>query len=42
VPTGEGSPNDPPQRSMTPALAVILGGVAVYAIGMGVRLWKAR
>jgi hypothetical protein len=27
---------------MTPALAIILGGVAIYAIGMGVRKWKAR
>jgi hypothetical protein len=27
---------------MTPALVIILGGVAIYAIGMGVRKWKAR
>ena len=42
VPTGSGPPSDPPRRSMTPALVIVVVGAAIYAIGMGVRKWKAR
>ena len=42
VPTGSGPPDDPPRRSMTPAIGIIALGVVFYGIAWTVRKVRAR